>query len=267
MPFIGGDNLLSYMETYRILWIWGRYGGGKTSLGYRIAYHLLQTGRFRYMFSNVKCVWNDDPEKVVYRDRQYVDAVFVLDEGGTFIKDVVDLDQYTAFLRKMNIALIIPSIEPPPRGAQKLKVQMVFDWTTIGIPLWQYSMMLNFGEVKVKDRFFWYKPSEIWGVYDTNGVPLDDAGLAVYLARWTKNLQRMHGYAKNVQVAADAFSVVSAQSAGNGNTPSGLSVVPTSDGLQIVGAIRRLSATIADNALLTEELVSAHEAKSKQKKG
>ena len=65
---------MGYLRLYRVAFIEGRYGGGKTSLAFRMAHDLLRSGQYRYLLSNVKSVWTDALDTVVPRDGYFLDA-------------------------------------------------------------------------------------------------------------------------------------------------------------------------------------------------
>ncbi len=180
-----------------MLYLSGNTGTGKTSLAFRLAYQLLDIGDARYLYSNCNNVWNDDLEKVVMRTNkkghdQYADTVFVLDEGGEFMK-YSDARLFTKALRKLNIYIIVSSVEEPGRRVRTLTVQRVFDFRIFGFPGWLYTFKLNYGEVRSQDWFAWLYPQEIYGIYDTEEFPVDDAGIAFYINSWIEKIARKGG--------------------------------------------------------------------------
>jgi len=184
----GAEIALSMVAAYRIVHIDGRMGGGKTSLAFRLAYELLG-GRYgyRYLLSNCPSVWCDKVSDVVLRqneagDAQYLDAIVLLDEGGQFIQSSRDAQDYTAYLRKMNVLLLIPSYEPPPRRLKTLRIAREFNLMRFGLPVWVYRYFLSDGPDREVGRFYWYDPGEIYGVFDSVTAPATSGGLAEMLA-------------------------------------------------------------------------------------
>lgn len=195
MALISAHTFLNYVKDYRVLWLSGRYGGGKTALSYRIAYELVAFYGFRYILSNIKSVWDDRFEDVVLRDGVYADAVVILDEGGLFLETSRDAKAFLAFLRKLNIVLVVPSVTPPASKLQFLSVQRVMDISRIfPLPIWAYRFDLVSGHIRETEMFYWWRPSEIFGVYDTLAFPEDDGGLGRYFNEWTKLAQAHTGY-------------------------------------------------------------------------
>lgn len=190
MPLLGADGVMGMIRNFRVVWIGGRYGGGKSALAHEIAANLLESGVVKYLVSNVRSVWRDDPSKVQMVDGVLVNAVVILDEGGMFLQSGRDVDAYLAFMRKMNIILIIPSVHPPPMRVRFLTITRFMTLTAVGLPAWLYSLTLQYAGVKEQMRFLWWKPSLIYGIYDTTGAPVDDGGLDEYLKEWSQNLQK-----------------------------------------------------------------------------
>lgn len=198
MPLLGAGVFMDMLKTSRLLNMAGRTGGGKTSLAYRIAFELHEAGFIRYIFSNVDSVWNDDPRDMALVERR-IDAAFILDEGGLFLEKRTEFKQYSAFMRKLNIVLIIPSVWEPMTGIKFLRVQRLMSLEVVGLPVWVYRWRLSHGEIRERGLFFWRQPSEIFGVYDTAGFPTDDDGIARYITKWTDEAKKQAGYGRKRQ--------------------------------------------------------------------
>lgn len=194
MGLQGAGLVLRYIYNYRICWIGGRFGGGKTSLAYRLAYDLKKKFPFRYVLSNVKDVWSDKPEDVVLRDGVFVDAIIILDEGGGFITTAKEADMWVEFLRKINVVLLLPSVRPPHRDMRTLTVRRDVNWQSLGVPCWAYTAKLDSGDIEEKFNFRWWHPNEIIGVYDTLGFPTDAKELLGNVKDWIKQAAANTGY-------------------------------------------------------------------------
>jgi hypothetical protein len=183
MTLLNAFALLGDIRTYRVVYIEGRYGGGKTSLAFKLASTLLDSGKYRYLLTNCMTTWADRPEDVILRNNakgipQFADCVVIMDEAGLFLKYGRDADQFLSFLRKFNIVLILPSKEEVSRKLRSLRVQRIMNLETIGLPIWVYTYGLSYGQQKERSSFIWVNPGEIFGYYDTDDTPADDAGLA-----------------------------------------------------------------------------------------
>jgi len=221
MGLILADSMLGMVRNYRVLTIGGRFGGGKSALAHMIAYWLLERGHVRYLISNVRSVWRDNPEKIEMRGGKLVDAVVILDEAGIFLETGRDAKKFLAYLRKMNIILIMPTVLEPSKTVQFLTAQRTMTYNPMGVPLWWYRMNLRYGSQKESYGFGWWKPHEIFGIYDTSGAPEDDGGLDYYVKQWTKELQTATGTKVKVPEYQRSALFESALSGGNdigGNT-------------------------------------------------
>lgn len=190
---------MKYILDKRIVYIGGRVGGGKTSLSFRMAYDLMQSGQFRYLLSNLKSVWTDDIEDVTMREYEGVlklDAVIILDEAGEFIDTKAKAKKWKSYLRKMNVVMFLPSEEPPAASMRTLSIERIWDGYSIGLPLWYYKTFYNTSHVKEGMAFSWLFPSEIFGVYDTDGYPADEAERILEAFKgWVRQAAAFGGYA------------------------------------------------------------------------
>lgn len=253
MPFYNANNLLYYARNYRVAYLGGRFGGGKTSLCFRMAWELVRMFKFRYILSNVKSVWNDDPEKVVLREGKFVDAIIILDEGGEFLDAAPEAKKWLYALRKINVILLIPSVIEPSRLLRRLTITRVMNGYTMGLPLWAYQIDLKVGSaITEKDRFVWTNPSEIFGIYDTVGMPTDADELLEYIRQWTAQAAKASGYEKTSekiarQTIASTYSIEGFDSPGIGESV-GVRLVE-----EIRGAVNEIYAAQED----TTEIISA----------
>lgn len=169
-----------YIRVFRICHIAGRYGGYKTSLAMLVGCKLWADGFVESFYSNINCVWNDDIEGLPeVADPTDVSAVVVFDEGGQFFESRRDVKNLVAFLRKMKLILLIPSVEPPTHRVTRLQIEPMYIFTSIGLPLVIYRTLLR-GTRRSDDRtswFFWWQPTAVFGIYDTTDAPIDGKGL------------------------------------------------------------------------------------------
>ncbi|MEM9952153.1 MAG: hypothetical protein AAF846_11160 [Chloroflexota bacterium] len=195
MPLVGHETFYRYVQDRRIVYIGGKLGGGKTSLAFRIAWDLMQTGRFRYIISNVNSVWNEDPSDVILRDGVKVDAVVILDEAGDFMRTEREARQWIRNLRKINVVLILPSFDTPASVAKAIAIENTFNGYGIFIPYYRYTGKLKSTTYTEDISFGWWKPHEIYGIYDTDGFPSDNApALLQHLERWQSEASKALGY-------------------------------------------------------------------------
>jgi len=179
-----GSPLIHMLNQFRIAWLMGGYGAGKTLGAYALAWELIQTGRYRYIIANSNSAWTDNPEDVVLREGSFVDAIVILDEAGLFLRMNRDADRFMLGLRKLNITILCPSVLPPSSRLKILQVQRTLNANAFGIPAWFYQWRLNIGSQKEKDNFIIWKPQRMFGIYDTLDYPIDDLYISDWLSYW-----------------------------------------------------------------------------------
>lgn len=259
MPFMGADIFLGYVRTQRVAWFDGEYGSGKTALAFRTALWLAELGIVRHIVSNLKspiCTPLDEIElrpgnpSRDGRIPMHADVAVVLDEAGTFIQSTRDTDGYLAALRKLNIYLLLPSVEPLPLKLAKLVVERTYNWAGLGVPIWQYGFRLRTVNKREKSNFFWRNPTEIYGVYDTIGYPTDDSEIKEYMGKWTKTLAVGGGY--NAPKAKSTFYSIPYSDASGETSTQG----QQSAELAAVEALGRVADAIESSAAQTSGIVS-----------
>lgn len=178
--------MLNYTWLYRMVWIAGRFGGGKTSLAVSVAQWLCGRSYARYIASNIPLgvglevhrVTSAELRRVSCEGPVYKDTCILMDEAwihlgrGQGRKQIVE---WLAYMRKGNNFLIMPSVLPLVADVAQLRVERVFNGMGFGLPLWLYRWHL--GEYrKGGDRgwhLFW-DPSSVFPLYDTTAIPSED---------------------------------------------------------------------------------------------
>ncbi|MDZ4221192.1 MAG: hypothetical protein U1D70_19485 [Methylobacter sp.] len=194
MGLINGSGLIELASHYRIIWIQGRFGGGKTALAYQLAMELVRLGRVKYIISNVKDVVSDVPDDVKLDEHDRLNTAIIADEGGVFLRYGRDVEEYLTMMRKLNIILIIPSVMPPSMRVRFFSVRRVMNLAVIGLPIWIYRWKLSYGGEVEKENFAWVDYKDIFGLYDTLGAPVDDGGIGAWLDSAKKEFRRNRGY-------------------------------------------------------------------------
>lgn len=178
--------MLNYCWLYRMIWICGRFGGGKTSLGVQIARWLTSKGYARYVASNiqlnvgtvVRVVSPADLRRYDCKGPVFRDMVILFDEAwqnlgkGASRKEIIS---WLAFMRKGNNFLIMPSVLPLVQEVNVLKVERFFNGMALGVPVWLYRW--NLGDHRKGGDRGWYmfsNPSQVFGFYDTTAIPSED---------------------------------------------------------------------------------------------
>lgn len=193
------DAFINAVRNYRILYLDGRLGGGKTALAFRLAYELLMKYKYRYLLSNTLSVWNDDFSKVYLRNNIWLDGVLLFDEAGEFFEGRAQVKEALSFLRKINGIMLLPSFLPPARDVRILTVQRVYNLQMVGLPVWVYRWEIDKGSVTDGGMFFWVNPHEIYGIYDTLGMPSDAHDILQNLKNYVAQAATTLGYDKTAK--------------------------------------------------------------------
>lgn len=180
-----GDTFYSIFRAYRFIWLKGRPGGGKTAMAFNLALKLLYDGEIDEIYSNIPSIaripgLRDKPEK----------CCLIIDEGGLFLKKSADFEATCAMLRKLSNYVIVSSVIPPAREFAMLSIQRTFNLAKLyGINHWVYEWQLNYDYVREKGRLIWTNPIAVFGLYDTDAMPVDDAGIAEWIQGYIKDVK------------------------------------------------------------------------------
>lgn len=191
---IGSSIFLHAVHTFRNVWVRGRYGGGKTLLAVALADSLSRSYGYK-VYANIpvhleKSVSNlatcDGTSKLCddgCRARLSAGlpgkyhAVVIYDEAwlslgsGTSPKQI---KKYLAYLRKMDVVLLMPSVLQMARHSYLLWCERKMNLGALGIPIWSYQWAVA-GSTPKKDggTFYMVRPQRWFGVYDTHAQPED----------------------------------------------------------------------------------------------
>ena len=117
MGLIGAVQFPRTVESYRLLRIAGKFGGGKMSLAFYMSEPWLKRG-YR-LITNGKCVWADSMDGMGFVDEDgHLKAIAVFDEGGLEFKASKQVETIAAYAAKMDAIYLLPSFWPPVRRAQ-----------------------------------------------------------------------------------------------------------------------------------------------------
>lgn len=204
---VNGGMFLRAVRDYKVLWLDGRYGGGKTLLAFYIAREIVRRGDARYICANIPSVWNDGLETVManVRSGQYLDTVLILDEAGLFLDNAGKAKSFNSFLRKYNVTLLLLSVQPPANILQRFSLYREINWSAFGLPVWQYKATLKTGHSSGKAnkdmfRFYLTNPQAMFGLYDTEATPTDAEAINNMIKEHLVNVEREKGKG-NVQLS------------------------------------------------------------------
>lgn len=185
---IGGGNVLPIVGDYRLVWISGRYGGGKTLLAMEIAESFLKRG-YR-LLTNIPCAWADDWDSVQLQDDGRLRAVVIMDEAGLVLKYTEQLEAMCAYSRKMDCIYLFPSFMPPVRFAQVVDLHSMFSLAHVLLPITFWSCRIRLGSFRETTSFATSKASLYYGVYSTQGTDRGTEDLIELLATRTEEFRK-----------------------------------------------------------------------------
>jgi hypothetical protein len=197
MGFIGASGFVQIAQSYRLIWVSGRFSGGKTSFAIRLAEEFLRLG-YR-LITNTPCVWADNWDDVqLDQDTGMLHAVVIMDEAGLALKATRQVEMMAAYAAKMDCIYLFPSFFPPIRAAQVVTVQPVFSFIQIGLPLIVYKWRVKIGAFEDHGSFLWLFPQEVWGVYSRRAPESSIYNLITYLAERVEDYRKRYGVADSL---------------------------------------------------------------------
>lgn len=181
---IVGDTYLKLLLGFRIATIGGRFGGGKTLLAVALAYWLKGSGKVDKIVCNFPVEHTSDDNGLLYR------SAIILDEAWGYITSRQSVSDYSAYLRKIDSYLILPSVFDIHYRLSFFESVRLYNLQNFGIPAWYYSWKLKNKSVRDKGSFWLTNPQVMYGTYDTSYIPLDDAGISLRLKETIQDAQR-----------------------------------------------------------------------------
>lgn len=188
---VNAQPVLGVLDMYRLIWISGRFGGHKTALAFQIAKRYLEKG-YR-LATNSRCVWSDPLENITLDHNNKLHAVCILDEGGLYFKSGRQVEQIAAYAAKMDVIYIIPSFWPPTRAAQVVNIQPIISLKATGLPIIIYKWKVSIGGFKENGWFFWWNPSEIYGIYSRQDPGEDPEEIIQWLVKRSEQFRKSYG--------------------------------------------------------------------------
>lgn len=189
----GFDDVISILRGQRFCWFSGRTSIGKTSLAFRVAYEFCTKYGYKHILTNIYSPWADNLDDVNLYDDNMLHSIIILDEGGLYLKGFRDVETFLAFLAKLDIIILCPSHVEPAAALQKFEVFGSWKPSMMGLPGTIYNWRLRYGMAKDHGWCWWSNPSEVWGVYDRQDVPVDDGGIEEWLSKQIDEVGKRKG--------------------------------------------------------------------------
>ena len=194
MPFMGAQVAFATLHGYRMVWIPGAFGNGKTLLGMGIYAQYFQPRGYR-LVSNTRSVWTEEDLSTVNQDDNgHLKAFILIDEGGQYFTDGDDIRELLRNPRKMDYVLCFPSFHPPHRSAQVYQIQPTWSFRSAGIPLINYDWYVKIGQYKAKGSFKWTLFQEMYGTYSSQNPGASPATIRKWLSKQNEIFRQRFGY-------------------------------------------------------------------------
>jgi hypothetical protein len=188
---LNGSHIIDLVRDYRLCWISGRYGAGKTLFAFEIAEQFLERG-YR-LISNTQSPWNDDWDKVNLLPDGRLKAVVLMDEAGLTLKYQEQLELMCAYSRKMDCIYLFPSYFPPVRYAQVLNMHSVYGFQHLLIPLRVWECRIKIGGWRDKTTFLTTQFEKYYGVYSSQAVDIDTEKIIEFMAERVEQFREHFG--------------------------------------------------------------------------
>lgn len=174
VAFLGAHDFLELLANFRVLWIQGRPGGGKTSLSIWLAQWLVEARYSEQVVSNFPLSGGLSGEELPV---PFSNCALIFDEAGLFMDTWRLSKMYLAYTRKLNHFLLMPSFLPPHTKLCFFTAWRVQAYDKIKLPLWVYRWRLRMSGVREEGRFYLWHPDRVFGLYDTRYMAADDGGI------------------------------------------------------------------------------------------
>ncbi len=176
IAFIDSD-FLPLLTAVRVLWLGGRFGGGKTALASILAAWLWYRGYVNDVVANYPLRFaNPNPVPPIR------DTAIVLDEAWQFARDSQAVFRYAGFMRKLGNFLLLPSVFPPHHRLAFFWCERIFNAYVIGIPAWVFRWHLSRMSHRESGLFVVINPHNVFELYDSLSVDVSDGEIADLLA-------------------------------------------------------------------------------------
>ena len=194
MPFLAAQVAFATLHGYRMVWIPGAFGNGKTLLAMGIYAQYFQPRGYR-LISNTRSIWTEEDLFSVRMDENgHLKAFILIDEGGQYFTEGDDIRELLRNPRKMDYVLCFPSFHPPHRSAQIYQMQPTWSFRSAGIPLINYDWYVKIGQYKTKGSFKWVLFQEMYGTYSSQNPGASPATIRKWLSAQNALFRERFGY-------------------------------------------------------------------------
>ena len=233
-PLFQHDDPVGLLSAFRTCWIRGRYGGGKTSFGVWLTLELLKRRYARHVVSNIELTHHalelvrTTNEKKFLKElvelyehaatvddvttltSELIDCVILIDESWRLLAEDMPSQTrktLTAFLRKLNQYLVLPSVMSVHKSLTNFSVERVWDGrAALGISLWWYALITKTHESVVTTSYF-FTQFNVFRYYQSHALVSDKLYIYRYNAP-TQQTQTLRRERSRLNVAAFAVNAL-----------------------------------------------------------
>jgi len=202
MPLVNVDPFLELFLLFRVCWIRGTLGGGKTLLAVALAEHLLKLAMVDGVVTNFPTVL---PSALGDEDGTLIRRAVIFDEAWTHLDSrdsLVNPREYGAYARKIGSYWIIPSVHSIDKRLRSIIVWRSGRFTLPFLPeFWVYRYKLELEYDQCESFFILTSPKRYFGMYDTSYIPTSDGGIEGRYRRTLDTLTQGRGVAETDRLA------------------------------------------------------------------
>jgi hypothetical protein len=232
-PLFQHDDPVGMLAAFRVCWIRGRYGGGKTSFAVWLTLELLRRRYARHVVSNIELthdklelVRTTNEKKFLKELVELYEHAATVDDVSTITSELVDcvilIDEswrllaedmpsqtrktLTAYLRKLNQYLVMPSVMSVHKALTNFSIERVWDGrAALGIPLWWYALITRTHDSIVTTSYF-FTHFRVFKYYRSQALVSDKLYIYRYIPPATQT-QPLRRERSTLNVAAFVFNL------------------------------------------------------------
>jgi len=234
-PLFQHDDPLNLLTAFRVVWIRGRYGGGKTSLAVWLTLELLKRRHARHVVSNIQLTHErleltrttnekkflrelielyeraSDVDDVTSLESELVDCVILIDESWRLLaEDMPSATRktLTAYLRKLNQFLVLPSVMSVHKSLTNFSIERVWDGrAALGVPVWWYALITRTHDSSVTTSFF-FRHFDVFKYYQSTALVSDTLYIYRYNPPQQQQKKSLRRERSRLNVAAFVFNAL-----------------------------------------------------------
>lgn len=170
------EEFLEYITLYRICWIGGRLGFGKTAMACTIADWMLRKGLVDGVITNFPTVF---PAALFGEDDGTLyNRLVIFDEAWAELDNRTAMSNnrsYGAYARKFGCYWLFPSVHPIDSRLRAVTLKPSHRNLLTGINVWRFTIADD--EKQPTSGTFGHNPSDAYGKYATSYIPTGDCGI------------------------------------------------------------------------------------------